>query len=96
MKDGICPKCGGTHILANLCMIDRGDNNGEHVGTTLGVMRSPDGWLFRDIDQSPLRAWVCEDCGFTEFYALNPRTAKSSVDKDRQKEQPYRVSKESQ
>ena len=96
MKNGKCPKCGCERILANLSLSGRG-NRESALGIFMTVMKSPDAWIFKDAVESPLRAWVCEACGFTEFYAVMPSLLGQAIDAAqptdafKQRELPFRM-----
>ena len=38
----------------------------------LRVDTNPDAMIFKEPVRTPLYAWVCLDCGLTEFYASEP------------------------
>ena len=70
-----CPKCGGTDIVADAKVIDRGDMNHEQE-MTLATFQNPDALIFKGKQHTVVSAWVCAKCGYTEFYADNPGALK--------------------
>lgn len=70
-KTGKCPKCDGTNILANVMALEKYD--AYHGDTQLVVEGDPGAMLFKDAAYSPVRAWVCAVCGYTEWYTLDPK-----------------------
>jgi predicted nucleic-acid-binding Zn-ribbon protein len=53
-----CPKCGGTEVGASV-----------HTHGSFYLQRY---FGFLDWRSSDVGAWVCTDCGYTEFYAIDP------------------------
>lgn len=72
MRDSICPKCGCKEILSDVKVLDRGHGNSE-LDFSVAVYANPHAILFRGGATSPLSAYVCSECGYTEFYVLRPR-----------------------
>lgn len=69
-KTGICPKCESCDIITDARAVDRDDGfNREMIVTTY---RNPNALIFKDTQVTVLSAWVCANCGFTEFYADDP------------------------
>ena len=70
MINGICPKCGSTEVIPDLRL--RG-GQGYPPFVVLSEPEPPDKsfiWVPR-MEQSQFRAYICGDCGYTEFYAEN-------------------------
>lgn len=70
MKDGICPKCGSNEVLANLRV-----SGGQAYPPYVDILepepeKRPFVWSPKNI-QSHFRAYICGECGYTEFYAEN-------------------------
>ena len=70
-KTGLCPKCGSSNIIANAKAIDRGDGNSQHE-MIVATFRNPSALLLKGKQTSKVSAWVCVECGFTEFYTKRP------------------------
>ena len=68
MKSGVCPKCQGTSILANISLRDEFHNGFD---SQVAVNPTPSAF-FRVLVNSKIRAWVCEGCGYAEFYVAEP------------------------
>jgi predicted nucleic-acid-binding Zn-ribbon protein len=63
---GACPKCSSTNLHHSPCVMDRGEGN---AALCLAVR------LSGPIEAKALgqfEVYVCEDCGFAEFYVQNP------------------------
>jgi predicted nucleic-acid-binding Zn-ribbon protein len=69
-KNGKCPKCGGTEIIADAKVIDRRD--GPEGELTVATYRKPKALIFKDKQKSTVSAWICSACGYIEFYADDP------------------------
>ncbi len=70
----LCPKCNSTEIIANVRPLD-GTDSGIRTAE-LATYRNPDALLFTGAQKTPMRAWVCAQCGFVEFYAADPKALK--------------------
>ena len=70
-KSGKCPKCGGTHIIADAVMVDR-DSQAGHKEMTAATFRKPAGLIFKGKQDTTVSAWVCAACGYLELYADHP------------------------
>ncbi len=68
MKNGICPKCGAAAVIDNL-QTHGGEGHPPYVTI---IEPEPEKhsfvWLPK-LEQSHFRAYVCGNCGYTEFYA---------------------------
>lgn len=88
MKNGICPKCQESRILENLRLCEQmplGIANATVGGDThLTVETNPDSPFFSSSVAVRIRAWVCEACGFVEFYAEHPEKLGKRIDLLRQ------------
>ncbi|MFK7820041.1 MAG: hypothetical protein AB8G99_15065 [Planctomycetaceae bacterium] len=88
MKDGTCPKCDARNVVGELRSIAPGGSDyGVFVGGGITGYRV----------QAEIRAWICCDCGYTEFYAKNFARIGKAVDKVVQtdpgaRDKPIRVS----
>ncbi len=56
-----CPECGGNMLIAN-----------THSNSEYQFYFTPPDKGFFDFRRSEVRVLVCENCGFTKFYALSP------------------------
>lgn len=79
MKNGVCPKCNESRILENVRLSEQ--LNAIVGGDThLTVESNPDSPFFSSSVAVPVRAWVCEACGFVEFYAQHPEKLGKRID----------------
>ena len=61
-----CPKCESKRWMSDLSLV----NSGE---TTVAVAVRPATWSAMAKGVTQMQASVCADCGYTEFYAVNPQ-----------------------
>ena len=80
MKNGRCQKCLNTSVLGNVPVADLAQHM-HNLETYVAVAVHPDAMMFRDVTMAPLRAWICEVCGFTEFYVENASKIGKAIDK---------------
>ena len=73
MRENPCPKCGSSEVVRDVRVIDRGHGNADAGNVSVGVYANPQAWLFKEKVATELSACVCAQCGYTEFYAANPR-----------------------
>lgn len=73
LKHGTCPNCNSREIMANVHVIDRTHMSNTDHELTVGMHQHPNAILMKGLYQSPLRAWICGQCGYTELFAQNPR-----------------------
>jgi hypothetical protein len=52
---------------------DRGHGNTERA-LRIRIDAHPNALIFKDAERSPLHAYVCAACGFTELYVEDPQT----------------------
>ena len=71
-RTGICPKCASSNIIADAKAVDRGEGNAQSE-KIIATFRNPDAFILKGKQTTTVSAWVCCDCGFTEFYADNPK-----------------------
>jgi predicted nucleic-acid-binding Zn-ribbon protein len=71
MDKTACAKCGCTTVIPDVRIIDHGDGN-DPLDLCATVYANPEAWVFKGPVSHKLRARVCGDCGFTEFYVDNP------------------------
>ena len=69
--DKPCAKCSSNKIIPNAIVIDRGDYNAES-NLSVAIDGDPNALFFKERSRFPVKAKVCGDCGFTEFYVENP------------------------
>ena len=65
-----CPKCGSSDVIKARA-VDRGDGNGNYT-MEVATYDNPDAFIFKGKKSADLEAWVCRECGYTEFYAVTP------------------------
>lgn len=73
-----CPKCGSSNVIADVKAIDRtwGGTGSTQADLTVATFRKPDAVFLKGQQSTTLTAWVCEECGFAEFYADSPKALK--------------------
>ena len=72
MKDRICPKCGSGDIIPNVRIIDHAHGN-VAMDLSATVYTNPEAWIFKGEVSHRFEARVCGACGYTEFYAADPK-----------------------
>jgi predicted nucleic-acid-binding Zn-ribbon protein len=75
-----CPKCDSTNIIGNATAIDRSHYNAEEE-LSVATYRNPRAFIFQGKRSTSLSAWVCAECGYTEFYADSPQKIDPSMAK---------------
>jgi predicted nucleic-acid-binding Zn-ribbon protein len=75
-RNGKCPKCGGTEIIADAKVIDRNESGEGEL--SVATFRKPDALIFKEKQASTVSAWICSACGYIEFYADDPAGIKLS------------------
>jgi predicted nucleic-acid-binding Zn-ribbon protein len=65
-----CPKCGSTSIVEHAAVVVSVERYDKPVN--LRVDAKPDALFFKGAARTPLEAFICAQCGFTEFYASDP------------------------
>jgi predicted nucleic-acid-binding Zn-ribbon protein len=70
MKSGTCPKCGSNEIIPDLRL-----RGGQGYPPFVDISEPeppnrPFDWVPRS-EQSRFRAYICGNCGYTEFYAAH-------------------------
>jgi len=68
-KPARCAKCGGSPVIEEARVVVQGE--GE-MDVKLRVDAHPDAKLFKHASRTPLKAFICVNCGYTEFYAKDP------------------------
>lgn len=64
-----CVKC-GAEVIQHARVIDVRQMDGNlHVA----VASNPDAMVFKKTAQSPVHAYICSVCGYTELYTDDPR-----------------------
>ena len=63
-----CTKCGVGELMNGVMLLDF-----RTCPVRLAVAGDPDALLLKDYQESRLEARVCNNCGFTELYALDPK-----------------------
>jgi ribosomal protein S27AE len=65
-----CSKCNSSSIVPKVRIVDRAHYNLE-TDLTLVVYDNPDALMFKGGHSGQLSAWLCGECGYTEFYVEN-------------------------
>ncbi len=68
-----CPDCNSQKIIKDAKALDRGDSNSNN-DMRVSVDEKPDALIFKQRNYSDIRAHICGDCGFIQFYADDPKT----------------------
>ena len=68
-----CPECNSQKIIVNAKAVDLGDYNSLN-DMKVAVEEKPDALIFKQRIYSTVKAHVCADCGFIQFYAEDPKT----------------------
>lgn len=66
-----CSKCKSDKIIPQVTVLDTGQH--AYGELKVAVYENPDALLFKGTHMGTLRAWICADCGFAEFYLDNPQ-----------------------
>jgi len=67
-QSGRCVKCGCADILRRVRVVGL-----DGYDLLLRVDGNPSAMMFKHSGHSPMDAYVCADCGFTELYARVPK-----------------------
>ena len=73
MKDNKCPKCGSSEIMADVMVLDVGENGPFPLRVRIEEPEPPKHgfiWMPKTA-KGDIRAWICCQCGFTELYTNN-------------------------
>ena len=71
MKVKNCRVCGSGKIMADVSVIDTGQN--AKGSLMIIVYKKPGALIFKDRHFETLKAWVCGECGYTQFFAEKPK-----------------------
>ncbi|MEM6259395.1 MAG: hypothetical protein AAGI37_14020 [Planctomycetota bacterium] len=77
-QSNTCPKCGSGDVVKARA-IDRGEGDASWT-MEVATYDNPDALIFKGKKSADLEAWVCRECGFTEFYAIKPDYLKGEDD----------------
>ena len=66
MKDGVCPKCGSQRVVPELQLVGY-----LWAESQLAFHEKPGGLFSSQPHYAPVKAWLCGECGYVEFYASN-------------------------
>ncbi len=75
IRSGVCPQCHSHAILANADPVDQ-------ESFAIQVYERP-GVILRGRRTFPIKAWICTECGYTEFYVTNPQELAQSYRRSR-------------
>lgn len=76
MKNGTCPKCASTDVMADVTVRDVG-HAGPYPLRVEMVEKEPaqHGFIWSPkAATGDIRAWICAQCGYTELYTDNLET----------------------
>jgi predicted nucleic-acid-binding Zn-ribbon protein len=65
-KTGRCPKCGSTSVTVGARLVSFGDVNVQKY-------KKPKWYQFQGDIYSPIEVYICNECGFLEQYASDPK-----------------------
>jgi len=65
-----CPKCAARKTIAEVRVLD--ENGGVPGNLSVRLDRNPQAWVFKNPMVLELKARVCGECGYTEFYVTDP------------------------
>ncbi|MEZ5427127.1 MAG: hypothetical protein R2747_12730 [Pyrinomonadaceae bacterium] len=68
-----CPDCNSQKIIPHVKVLERGDGNASY-SLRVALEENPDALFFKGRTYSNIKASVCADCGFIQFYAEDPKT----------------------
>jgi predicted nucleic-acid-binding Zn-ribbon protein len=74
MKDGKCPKCTSNNVIPGLRVYAHAQEGGGSIYVQL-EQPEPENRPFiwkQDTQSTTFQAWVCGECGYTEYYATKP------------------------
>ncbi|MGC2236262.1 MAG: hypothetical protein WA584_08880 [Pyrinomonadaceae bacterium] len=67
-----CPDCSSEKIIERARVFDGGSNFVDK-GLQVSVDANPDALVFKDTRRSDVKAKICGDCGYIQFYAEQAR-----------------------
>ena len=70
-KTGKCPKCGGTKIVCNAELSDRG-HLWIREQASVRAYANPEAPIFKGARDLKVSADICGECGYIELYAESP------------------------
>jgi predicted nucleic-acid-binding Zn-ribbon protein len=71
-QSGKCVKCECSEITQKAMLVSHDEGLTDRP-VNLRIDGNPSATFFKHSARSVLRAYVCSKCGFTEFYADNPK-----------------------
>jgi len=71
-----CPKCASAMLLDHLRVLTGGESL-QHL--TVQAYGNPDALVFKERANSKMEATVCGECGYTELYAVDPKSLAKAV-----------------
>lgn len=74
MKDGTCPKCRSGNVIPELKVYAHAQGGGGSIYVQLEQPEpAPRPFIWKqETENTTFQAWVCGDCGYTEYYATRP------------------------
>jgi predicted nucleic-acid-binding Zn-ribbon protein len=72
MKDKKCPKCNFLKTAPKSAVRNYSADLCRTLFCAVESLRPGGAFTYKKSDSSEMRAWMCADCGFTEFYAPRP------------------------
>ncbi len=73
MKSGRCPKCAATPVVHLKWVPDRGDGEIEHEMLLFRKATVLQALMGKEEKYGLLQLYICQSCGFTEWYTADPR-----------------------
>ena len=90
MLDSICPKCGCKEIMSDVKILDRSHLNAPN-DFSAAIYENPHALIFRGGAISPISAYVCGECGYTEFYVARPQELLKAKKKKQEKKEKLKT-----
>ena len=66
-----CSKCGSEKIIPSAPLLDTGQNASGQLQALVGFNK-PQAWIMKGPIVATMKANICGECGFMEFYANDP------------------------
>lgn len=83
MKTEVCSKCGSTDVVPNVEVRDFDASSHRPLSVVVELPRPSGAFVYKSARSSEIRAWMCGNCGFTEFFALQPSEILSAYRQNR-------------
>lgn len=68
-----CTYCGSDKIIPGARLEDDRNSGYAARGHAIYIASKPNALFFQGIVSSPVRAFICRECGYTALFANNPK-----------------------